>query len=166
MQRLSNEAEAGDKAALKKLRREVREASPGVVGRIADLSGSYRRMLAKTASGNDPMHKAGLERRCEMLEAEIAGPRPNPLERLLAERVVSCWLLVELMEALLASQLYTGTEKRVSPGYLLKMAKIQESANRRYLAAIKTLAQVRKLQSNTPGVQFNTQINVGGGPEA
>jgi hypothetical protein len=40
------------------------------------------------------------------------------------------------------------------------MCKIQESANRRYLAAMKTLAQVRRLQANTPGIQFNTQINV------
>jgi hypothetical protein len=30
-----------------------------------------------------------------------------------------------------------------------------------YLKAIKTLAQARKLQTNTPGVQFNTQINLG-----
>jgi len=40
------------------------------------------------------------------------------------------------------------------------MSKILESATRRYLAAIQTLARVRKLQSNTPGVQYNTQINV------
>ena len=30
-----------------------------------------------------------------------------------------------------------------------------------YLKAIKTLAQARELQANTPGVQFNTQINLG-----
>jgi hypothetical protein len=40
------------------------------------------------------------------------------------------------------------------------MGEIQESANRRYLAAIKALAQVKKLQANTPAVQYNTQINV------
>jgi hypothetical protein len=43
------------------------------------------------------------------------------------------------------------------------MVKIQESVNRRYLAAIKTLAQVRKLQANTLAVQVNTQINIGEG---
>jgi hypothetical protein len=37
---------------------------------------------------------------------------------------------------------------------------LQESAGRRYLAAIKTLAQVRKLQAGTPAVHL-TQINVG-----
>ena len=39
------------------------------------------------------------------------------------------------------------------------MAKLQESVNRRYLAAIKTLAQVRKLQANNPALHL-TQINV------
>ena len=43
---------------------------------------------------------------------------------------------------------------------MLQMMKLQESANRRYLAAIKTLAQVQKLQANTPGVQYNMQINL------
>ena len=43
----------------------------------------------------------------------------------------------------------------------------QEGANRRYLAAIRELARVRKLQSSTPGVQVNnTQINVSGGSGA
>jgi hypothetical protein len=41
------------------------------------------------------------------------------------------------------------------------MAKLQESAGRRYLAAIRTLAQVRKLQAGTPAAVFNTQINLG-----
>ena len=38
----------------------------------------------------------------------------------------------------------------------------QEQAHRRLLSAIKTLARVRKLQSNAPSVQLNQQINSGG----
>jgi len=38
------------------------------------------------------------------------------------------------------------------------MLKLQESANRRYLATIKTLAQVQKLQ----GPQQRLQVNIGG----
>jgi hypothetical protein len=40
------------------------------------------------------------------------------------------------------------------------MSKILESATRRHFAAIQALARVRKLQNNTPGVQYNTKINV------
>jgi hypothetical protein len=65
-----------------------------------------------------------------------------------------------MQEALLFASYRLGQEKPVGPTYVIQMCKIQESANRRYLSAIKTLAQVRKLQANTPGIQFNTQINV------
>jgi hypothetical protein len=34
-----------------------------------------------------------------------------------------------------------------------------ESATRRYLASIRELARVRKLQAGTPPVQVNTQVN-------
>ena len=44
--------------------------------------------------------------------------------------------------------------------YTLQMVKWQESANRRYLAAIRELARVRKLQVGTTAVQYNTQINL------
>jgi hypothetical protein len=54
-----------------------------------------------------------------------------------------------------------GNHDRPPNCYLLKMMKIQESINHRYLNAIKTLAQVRKLRVNAPGVQFNTQIDLG-----
>jgi hypothetical protein len=44
--------------------------------------------------------------------------------------------------------------------YLRHVFKWQESASRRFLCAIRELARVRKLQSNTPGIQYNTQINL------
>lgn len=163
LQRLSDEAEGGGPAARRELRRAVRESAPEVIACVSDTAGAHRRLLAKTLSAGDPLRQEGLERRCELMEENVAGPNPTPLEELLAERVVSCWLLTDLMEALVAAQLSPATERRVSPSYLLHMVKLQESANRRYLAAIKALAQVRKLQSNTPVVQVNTQINVGGG---
>ncbi len=91
---------------------------------------------------------------------EIAGEAPSPLEVLLAERIASLWVLVELQEALNAGWYYRENPDRVSPAYMLKMIKMQDAAHRRYLAAIRELARVRKLQANTPAVQYNTQINV------
>ena len=68
---------------------------------------------------------------------------------------------MEVLEALIAAQYQRDVKgPRVGPNYILQMSKILESATRRHLAAIQTLTRVRKLQSNTPGVQYNTQINV------
>ena len=90
---------------------------------------------------------------------EIAGENPTSLEILLAERIASLWVLVEAQEALLFAWYSRSNMGRTSPAFLIQMCKIQESTSRRYLAAIKALAQVRKAQAITPAMRF-TQINV------
>jgi hypothetical protein len=94
-----------------------------------------------------------------MMRAEIAGENPTPLEVLLTERVVACWLLVELFEWLMATQLWKGNppENRVTLVALKFVAlkyylRWQESANRFFVASVRGLARVRKLQSTTPGI--------------
>ena len=86
---------------------------------------------------------------------ELAGENPTPLEVLLSERVASLWVLVELQEALLAA--WYSKASAASPAFVLQMARLQESCNRRYLGAIKTLAQVQKLQGPS-----RVQVNIGG----
>ena len=157
---LSEKAEGGDTQARRELRKAVKDSAPEVIARCSDIARTYRGFLAKTASGNDPLTGEVFVRRAELLAAEVAGENPTPLEVLLAERIASLWALTELQEALLSAY-YGGATKNLPPSYLLQMTRLQESANRRYLAAIKTLAQVRKLQVGTPAAVFNTQINLG-----
>jgi hypothetical protein len=95
--------------------------------------------------------------RSRLLALELAGHGPTPLERLLADRVASLWVLVELQEMLGAAWYDQGISNRPSPAYMLQMVRLQESAHRRYLAAIKTLAQVQKLQGPS-----RVQVNIGG----
>jgi hypothetical protein len=160
LQALSEKAEKGDKEARRELRRAVRESAPEVIARCSDIARTYRRVVADTASGRDPLLQEAIVERARRMVGEIAGANPTPLEVLLAERIASLWVLVEAQEALLSASYRRGQEKPVGPAYIIQMCKIQESVNRRYLTAMKTLAQVRKLQANTPTVQVNTQINV------
>jgi hypothetical protein len=160
LQALSKQAEEGDQEARRELRRAVRESAPEVVARCSDIARTYRRFLAKTASGKDPLVEEAFVRRAELLAAEVAGENASPLEVLLSERVGSLWALTELQEALMSAY-YGGNAKNVPPSYIVQMAKLQESTNRRFLAAIKTLAQVTKLRAGTPAAVFNTQINLG-----
>jgi hypothetical protein len=62
---------------------------------------------------------------------------------------VTLYLLSELHETLATAQLYRDTPKhaRTPITYTLQMVKWQESVNRRYLAAIRELARVRKLRA-------------------
>jgi hypothetical protein len=158
---LSQKAENGDKQARRELRRAVRELTPDVVAEASDLSSRSSRLLIKTVAADDPLLEEALETRLELMRSEIAGVDPTPLEVLLVQRVVACWLVVELFEVLMAAQLYRDNKNRVPLTYLKHLIRWQESAQCRYLSAIKELARVRKLQSNTPGIQVNTQINLG-----
>jgi hypothetical protein len=160
LQELSARAQDGDADAKKELKQAVRESSPAVIARASDFGRRAHGRLIKTAASGDPLTEAALWARLDMMREEIAGPKPMPLEVLLTERVVSCWLLVEFLEALMSTQ-FQSDKKRVSTSFLRYMAVWQESANRRYLAAIRELARARKLQSNTPSVQVNTQVNIG-----
>jgi hypothetical protein len=158
---LSEKAESGDKEARKGLRRLLRESSPEV---IAEASGIARRaewMLVKTISAGKPLMEEALQERMHQMRAEIAGENPTPLEQLLTERVVAGWLLVEVLEGLIAAQYQRDvTAHRVTATVVIQQSRILESATRRYLASIRELARVRKLRAGTPPVQVNTQVNV------
>jgi hypothetical protein len=155
LQELADKAEGGDDGARLELRRRLREESPDVVARCSDSARSYRRLLAERSSGGNPLRKEAISERAGRMALELAGENPTPLEVLLSERVASLWVLVELQEALLAAWYYKA--KATSPTFVLQMARLQESAHRRYLAAIKTLAQVQKLQGPS-----RVQVNIGG----
>jgi hypothetical protein len=160
---LSEKAEAGEKGARRELRRAIRNSAPELVDKASDIARKGHRTLISTAAGGDPLMEEALSARLDFMRAQIAGEGPTPLETLLIERVVSCWMLVELLEALTAAQLQSGDhmkDKRVPQSFLRFILKWQESAHRRYTSAIRELVRLRKLQGDTLRVQYNTQINV------
>ena len=158
---LSEKVEAGDKEARKELRRLVRESCPEVIAEASGIARRAERMLVKTISAGKPLMEEALEERMYQMRAEIAGENPTPLEVLLTERVVAGWLLVEVLEGLIAAQYQRDvTAHRVAPTYVIQQSRIVESATRRYLASLRELARVRKLQASAPPVQVNTQVNV------
>jgi hypothetical protein len=157
LQELADKAEGGDKGARSELRRALRESAPEVVARCSDTARTYRRILAETASGGDPLVQEAIAEQARLMAMELAGENPPPFEVLLAERVASLWVLVELQEALNAGWYNRANENRLSPAYMLQMVRLQESAHRRYLAAIKMLAQVQRLRGPS-----RLQVNIGG----
>ena len=161
---LSKEAESGDRRsqARAELRRAVARSSPEVIAEASSVARRAEWMLVKTISAGDTLMQEALRARMEHMRAEIAGENPTPLELLLTERVVAGWLLVEVLEALIAGQYRVGRkESRVGPDYIIQQSRILESATKRYLAAVRELARVRKLQAGTP-VRVNT-LNIPAG---
>jgi hypothetical protein len=50
-----------------------------------NLARQVERSLIDAAAGKDLAFKEALQRKLELLRAELAGPKPSPLERLLAD---------------------------------------------------------------------------------
>jgi hypothetical protein len=160
LQELERRVEAGEEGARGELRRAVRESTPMVIARCADVSGKSRGMLSEAVSGGRPLIKEALEAKAEAMRSEIAGENPTPLELLLAEDLTNLWLVQEMLGAFYAGQFQRREHKGATVSGIAFLLKMQESAHRRYLAAIRELARVRKLQAGAPALQVNTQINI------
>lgn len=161
LKQLLDRAQAGDKSTLPRLRAIL--ADPAAVDALGgDLARQAQTHLVIKCAAKDLMVRESLLRKVELLRAEVAGPTPSPLERLLAERVVSCWLHLHYLEAVYHGK--DGIDLDLGEYYQRNIQRAQKN----YLAAIKTLATVSKLA--VPALQVNIakkQVNVlAAGPDA
>lgn len=117
------------------------------------------RVFAGMVADENLLVREATRRQAEALRRELAGPSPTPLEKLLVERIVVCWLASHYSDRTAMAKLAEGC----SFGEGDFWRKAQDSANKRFLAACKALATVRKLA--LPVLQMNVaqqQVNVAG----
>lgn len=150
---LIRRAEAYDIAAMAELCDEPHDIDevgfdPG------DLGAQAEHDLMRVATP-DLTEFARLSLYLKQMRTELDGPTPSPIERLLVDRVVTCWLHVSYLETRWVQSWRGDAKAREHVDRLLGQA------NRRYVAAIKTLAVVRRLA--IPVVQMNLasqQVNL------
>ena len=153
---LTDRAQRGDATALPALQDFFRR--PEVVEQTGNLARIARDNLLAKFTGQNLLVKEGAQRKMEAMRAELAGASPTPLELLLVDRVVACWLHLHHLEVI-----YAGKES-MSLELGAYYQRSISAAQKRYLSAIKTLAVVRKLA--LPVLQLNIakkQVNVAGG---
>src|SRR5829696_4078065 len=161
LEELSDKAADGDKKARGELRRLLRESGSEVVREASELARIGQWALIKTAARGEALAEEALVIRLDMMRSEIAGPDPSPLEVLLAEKIVSAWMLTEVLELFLSAQLTAlPKSQRMSHSVLKFYLGWQERAHRRLLSSIRELARVRRLQSGVLNSQTNVQINL------
>ena len=155
LQELLERAQRGDKSTLPVLRELLKE--PQMVEACGNLALLVENTLISKFSGRGLAVNEGMQRKLASIRAELSGPSPTPLERLLVERIAVCWLHLYNLEMIYANK----------DGMALDLAmhyqKCIDRAHRRYLSAIKTLAVVRRLA--LPVLQVNIakkQVNVAG----
>jgi hypothetical protein len=118
--------------------------------------------LVDRLTGRDLAFREALTAKLDAMRAELAGPDASPLERQLVDRAVLCWLVVHGTEYQFA---HAGEMSQKQAEYWEKRI---NACQRRYMAAVKMLATVRRLaipvivgQVNIGRIQANmTQIDV------
>lgn len=147
-------ADEGDQATLPTLRKLLE--SPAAVEKLGgNLASRAQNALVASICGKRLLDAEALLRKLELLREELGGPSPTPLERLVVERIVACWLQLHQLE------LSYGAKASMPIELANYYQKSIDRAQKRYLAAIKALAYVRRLAR--PVVQVNVarkQVNV------
>jgi hypothetical protein len=108
--------------------------------------------------------KASLKAELCEVAAELAGPSPSPIERMLAEAAATAWFAYRFHEANSATK---GADGGISIAQADHVQRRLDRAHRRLLGTLKTLAAVRRLA--VPALQINVaqrqqiaQLNGGG----
>jgi hypothetical protein len=142
-------AEAGDESTVPALRKILE--NPAAVDALGgDLARQAEHSLIRAAAGTNLPFREAVLRKLELMRAELAGPDPTPLERLLAERVVACWLQVQD-----ADVRYAQGQQGCTPAQGTYHQRRMDRAHRRFLSAVRTLALVRRLALPVPLAQVN-----------
>jgi hypothetical protein len=119
-----------------------------------DLAAQVQKILIRRAVPlDDALGRQALIAKVRQLAAELAGPSPTAIERLLAERAAICWLDVHAADLLLAER--WGED--LGSAHATVLDRYRDRAHRRFLGALKALAQVRRLA--VPVLQVNVATN-------
>jgi hypothetical protein len=152
--RLFERASTGDETPVPRIRELLKSPEPvGLLG--GDLAEQVILAFTRQMAEKNVGFREATRCKLELLRAELLGDNPTPVERVLVERVLACWLQVQ------DAELRTAQE----PNAYIKLADFHQrrmdATNRRFLVAVKTLALVRKLA--VPVLQVNIakeQVNV------
>jgi len=152
LRELANQGDAASLAALQQLLDE----NPENWQRLGDLASTAEKLLFQRVAGSDRLAIESLHRKANALREELTPADPTPLETLAIQRVIACWMQMQYLDAVEAST------PQWTPSQATQWARRQESAERRYQVAVKSLGlaqRLRKMSRREPA----TPSNVGNG---
>jgi hypothetical protein len=131
-------AQEGDRAVLPALR-EFLDTHTEVWHEAGDLARQAELAWLGMIAGKDLLLHESLERKLREMKAELEGPVPSPLERLIVARIGACWLALYHAEAVMPRM------QGATPAQHVAAQKRVNLCQQRYLQSIKALATIRKL---------------------
>jgi hypothetical protein len=122
--------------------RAVLDARRDLWQEVSDLARHAELTMVRLVAGENLFMQEAILRRLAELKKELAGDAPSPLEQLLVDRIGVCWLQTHHADLDAAS---ARVRDQGASSISLYAQRRLDSANRRYLLAVKQLALVRKL---------------------
>lgn len=138
---LLQRAQQGDLTVLPELQ-EALTTHPEIWQEVGDLAEHAEMSLLTAIAGKNLLAKESIHLKLAELKDGLAQGTTSPLESLLIARIAVCWLHVNHLEMSAARALVIDSGQSRESVYAQKCL---DSANRRYLYAIRQLALVRKL---------------------
>lgn len=131
-------ANKGDRSALGRLRRFL-DQHPEIHETIGDLTRRAEGAWLDLVVGDDVLARESVQRELAGMKAKLTGAHPTVMEKLLADEITVCYLARQHAEVAVASA------AKASLAQAAFRVRRTDSAQRRYLASIKTLATLRAL---------------------
>lgn len=142
-------ARRGVKEALPYLRK-VLDQHPEMVGHYDDLARRAQHAWLQLF-GKDLLAQEGTARQLDALRHDLAEPRSSPLEKLVIQRIVACFLQTVYFDA--REAVGQEIETREMAEFRLRR---QAQAHQQFLSAVKSLADLRKVTPPPVVIQIET----------
>jgi hypothetical protein len=123
-------------ASLKALRRQLDER-PEIWQRAGDLAAHVEATWIRLAAEGNALAAESIRREADRLRIELRGASGTPIEKLLVDQIVGCWIQLKHAEIVAGKCDKSSLMRERFHDQRL------ERAQRRYFAALKALSQVR-----------------------
>jgi len=139
----------------------LKEHGTAEFARVGDLAESITSVIIDSTFKSDFGLAYAIGARCNQIKTELGYEESSPLERLLIQHVIVCWLRLHDCE-------FNFEAMRSTPSFAqgLYWEKKLSEHQRRYLRAVEALARVRRLlykPSNNVAFNFLLKQQLGGG---
>jgi hypothetical protein len=152
---LLERAHAGDPATVPELRAAL-QRFPQLATQVYHLAGQVEAGFLGLVAGTNLMAQEAVRAQLAARKEELGLAQATPLEKLLIERLVLCWLQTMEADLHVADKLRKGDYTFEA---LACAQKRQQQAHQRLLSSAKTLAVVRKLLRPAPSpVEVATRL--------
>jgi hypothetical protein len=138
LESLVEAANRGDAASLKTLRR-VLDEHPEIWQKVGDLSAQVEGTWIRMATGGHALAAESIRREADRLRCELRGASAPPIEKLLVDQIIACWIQLKHAEVIAGA----GGESSLMQERFHDQR--LERAQRRYFGALKMLTQIRRV---------------------